>query len=87
MAAPSALQRIRGVLATLLEKRPDDLKASEEAKMLRSVADHKVYNIVHLIYPLEALRRPLEGLLVLASHDGGSLARWIPRRGAYAAAS
>jgi len=38
------------VLATLLEKLPYDLKASEEAKILRSVADHKVYNIVHLIY-------------------------------------
>jgi len=44
------LQRIRTVLASLLEKLPDDLKASEEAKMLRSVADHKLYNIVHLIY-------------------------------------
>jgi NTE family protein len=44
------LQKIRGVLATLLEKLPDDLKASDEAKMLRSAADHKVYNIVHLIY-------------------------------------
>src|SRR5215467_9465451 len=44
------LQKIRGALATLLEKLPDDLKASEEAKILRSTADHKVYNIVHLIY-------------------------------------
>ena len=44
------LQRLRCALATLLEKLPDDLKASEEAKMLRSVTDHKVYNIVHLIY-------------------------------------
>src|SRR5215510_6067664 len=44
------LQRMRSVLATLLEKLPDDLKTSEEAKMLRSDADHKVYNIVHLIY-------------------------------------
>ena len=44
------LQRMRGLLASLLEKLPDDLKASEEAKMLRSAADHKVYNIVHLIY-------------------------------------
>lgn len=44
------LQRMRCALATLLEKLPDDLKASEEAKMLRSAADHKVYNIVHLIY-------------------------------------
>jgi len=44
------LQRMRNILAALLEKLPDDLKASEEAKMLRSAADHKVYNIVHLIY-------------------------------------
>ncbi|MGH2396907.1 MAG: patatin-like phospholipase family protein [bacterium] len=44
------LQRVRCELATLLEKLPDDLKASEEARMLRSVADHNVYNIVHLIY-------------------------------------
>jgi NTE family protein len=44
------LQRIRGALAALLEKLPDDLKGSEEAKMLRADADRKVYNIVHLIY-------------------------------------
>src|SRR5215510_13033165 len=44
------LQKMRCTLATLLEKLPDDLKASEEAKILRSAADHKVYNIVHLIY-------------------------------------
>jgi NTE family protein len=44
------LQKLQGALASLLEKLPDDLKGSEEAKMLRSAADHKVYNIVHLIY-------------------------------------
>jgi NTE family protein len=44
------LQRMRCVLATLLEELSDDLKASEEATMLRPLADHKVYNIVHLIY-------------------------------------
>jgi NTE family protein len=44
------LQRMRCALATLLEKLPDDLKASEEAKMLRAAVNHKVYNIVHLIY-------------------------------------
>jgi NTE family protein len=44
------LQRARCAIATLLEKLPDDLKASEEARMLRSIADHNVYNIVHLIY-------------------------------------
>ena len=74
---------MRCVLATLLEELSDDLKVSEEATMLRPLADHKVYNIVHLIYPLEALRRPLEGLRVLASHDGGSLAHRIPRCGAH----
>src|SRR3954454_8175635 len=44
------LQRMRCALAALLEKLPDDLKASEEAKLLRSAAAHKLYNIVHLIY-------------------------------------
>jgi NTE family protein len=41
---------MRCALASLLDKLPDDLKASEEAKILRSAADHKLYNIVHLIY-------------------------------------
>jgi NTE family protein len=44
------MQRLRSALATLLENLPDNLKGSEEAKMLRNVADRKVYNIVHLIY-------------------------------------
>ena len=44
------MQKLRCALATLLEKLPEDQKASEEARMLRSVADHKVYSIVHLIY-------------------------------------
>lgn len=43
-------QRLRGALANLLEKLPADLKDSNEAALLRSVADHKVYNLVHLIY-------------------------------------
>jgi NTE family protein len=44
------LQRMRCALATLLEKLPPELRDSEEAKFLNSAADHKVYNIVHLIY-------------------------------------
>ena len=44
------MQKLRCALATLLENLPEDRKASEEAQMLRSVADHKVYSIVHLIY-------------------------------------
>lgn len=44
------LQRLRCALAYLLEKLPDDLRGSDEAQLLSRVADHKVYNIVHLIY-------------------------------------
>ena len=44
------LQRMRCALASLLAKLPGDLRDSEEAKLLSSIADHKVYNIVHLIY-------------------------------------
>ena len=34
----------------MLEKLPDNLKASEEAKLLSTTADRAVYNIVYLIY-------------------------------------
>jgi NTE family protein len=44
------LQRLRCALATLLEKLPEELTASEEVKLLRPFADRKLYSIVHLIY-------------------------------------
>jgi NTE family protein len=44
------LQRARCALASLLSKLPDELRDSEEAMQLRSLADQKVYSIVHLIY-------------------------------------
>jgi len=44
------LQKMRCALATLLEKLPEELRASEEVELLRSIADRKVYSIVHLIY-------------------------------------
>jgi NTE family protein len=43
-------QKLRCALAALLEKLPDDLGNSPEAKLLTAVADRKVYSIVHLIY-------------------------------------
>jgi NTE family protein len=43
-------QRVRNAAATLLESLPEDLKDTPDAKLLGSVADRKVYNIVHLIY-------------------------------------
>jgi NTE family protein len=41
---------LRNALANLLAKLPEDLKESEDTRLLRSVANRKVYNIVHLIY-------------------------------------
>ena len=43
-------QRARHTLASLLSKLPADLLDSEEATTLGSIADHKVYKLVHLIH-------------------------------------
>ncbi len=45
-----AIQSVRGALANVLDKVPQDILDSEDGKLLRSVADHRVYQIVHLIY-------------------------------------
>ncbi len=44
------MQRIRNALSDLLEKLPEELKHSPEFGMLSPIADHKVYNLVQLIY-------------------------------------
>jgi NTE family protein len=44
------VQRVRRAAAALLEKLPEELKNSPEAKLLGTAADRKVYNIIHLIY-------------------------------------
>jgi NTE family protein len=44
------VQKLRGAVAELLEKLPDDLKKSPEARLLSAEADRKVYSLVHLIY-------------------------------------
>jgi len=44
------VQKLRRAVATLLEKLPEELKNSAEAELLSTEVDHKVYNIVHLIY-------------------------------------
>jgi NTE family protein len=43
-------QRLRNALATLLEKLPPELKEGPEADLLRRTAQHKVYNLIQLIY-------------------------------------
>ena len=47
------IQKLRNAIAGLLEKLPAKLKESEEARLLGSVADRKVCNIVQLIYRAE----------------------------------
>jgi NTE family protein len=44
------LQRLRCAIAGLLERLPDHLRNGPEARLLSTVADRKVYNVVHLIY-------------------------------------
>ncbi len=44
------IQRLRGALADLFEKLPEALRNGPEARLLQPLGDHKVYNIVHLIY-------------------------------------
>jgi NTE family protein len=44
------IQSVRGALANIMDKLPPDILDSEDGKILRSVADHRVYQIVHLIY-------------------------------------
>jgi NTE family protein len=44
------VRRLRRAMADLFEKLPDDLQNGPEAQLLRPVGDHKVYNIVQLIY-------------------------------------
>ena len=44
------IKRLKYAVAGLLEKLPEDLRNSPEAKLLSTTADHAVYNIVHLIY-------------------------------------
>jgi NTE family protein len=44
------IQRMRRAMADLLGKLPEELQNGPEAQVLRPLGDHKVYNIVHLIY-------------------------------------
>jgi NTE family protein len=44
------IQRLRRAVSALLEKLPEDLRNTPEARLLSTAADHKVYNIIHLIY-------------------------------------
>jgi NTE family protein len=44
------IQRVRGALANVLEQMPPELRDSEDCRLLRSVADRKVYKIVQLVY-------------------------------------
>jgi NTE family protein len=44
------IQRLRRALADLFEQLPEALRDGPEAQLLHPLTNHKVYNIVHLIY-------------------------------------
>jgi NTE family protein len=44
------MQRIRHAVASLIEELPAERRDTAHAKLLAEFGDHKVYNIVHLIY-------------------------------------
>jgi NTE family protein len=44
------IQCVRVALANVLDRVPPELLDSEDGKLLKAVADRKVYHIVHLIY-------------------------------------
>jgi NTE family protein len=44
------MQALRRAAAKLLDEMPKELRQSAEAELLAQEADHKVYNIIHLIY-------------------------------------
>jgi NTE family protein len=44
------VQRVRCALANLLSKLPSEFQHDEDVELLKKVADHKVFNIVQLIY-------------------------------------
>jgi NTE family protein len=44
------VQRLRGAVASLLEKLPQELRNSPEARLLSTAAHRKAYNIIQLIY-------------------------------------
>jgi NTE family protein len=44
------IQNLRSAAAGLLEQLPEHLKNSPEARLLGTVADRKVFNIIHMIY-------------------------------------
>jgi NTE family protein len=62
------IQRARGALVTMLEKMPPELLASEEGKILRAVADHRVLANVLAKLPAE-LRDSPEGQILQSVAD------------------
>jgi NTE family protein len=48
--ASKKMQKLRIAAAKLIDKLPPELRATPEAELLAAAANHKVYNIVHLIY-------------------------------------
>jgi NTE family protein len=62
------IQRARGALANMLEKMPPDILASEDVKVLRAVADHRILANVLAKLPAE-LRESPDGQILQSVAD------------------
>ena len=78
-------QRLRHTLADLLEKLPEDLKNSPEARLLGKEAQQKVYNIVQLIYRAKNYEGHSKDYEFSRLEHAGTLARRLSRRATHIA--
>ncbi len=62
------LQQMRNTLATLLDKLPDDLRASPEFEVLCRASVRKVYNLVHFIYRAQRYEGDSKERVLAAEH-------------------
>jgi Patatin phospholipase len=78
-------EKLRCAAASLLEKLPEDLKNSPEAKLLSTAANRKVYNIIHLIYRAKNAPSIVEalffGIWLCRRPRAGHRALWSQRAG------
>ena len=72
-------QKVRNAISTLMAKLPEELRNTEETKILAEHADAKVCNIAHLILSLQSLRGLFQGLRVFPPYHGGALGGGLPR--------
>ena len=81
------MQKMRQALQRTMEELPESAKAKPEIRAIADMARHRSYNIIHLIYQIQDLRGPFEGLRVRAERDARALAERARRHPPHAGRS